>query len=94
MPFLEIFNYFTLHQYTIIPEYSHPATEISCFTNDLVYSIRSYYYYAYITHFSGNISPQELINIYVITKDKYFSMRSYQPAETQKAPFGIVRYSN
>lgn len=77
MPFLEIFNSFTLCQHTIIPEYSHSATEISCFTNDLVYSICSYCYYAYITHFSGNISPQELKNMYVRTEDKYFSIRSY-----------------
>lgn len=94
MPFPETFNYFTLRHHTIIPEYSHTATKISCFTTDLVYSICSYCDYAYITHFSGNISPQELKNIYVVTKDKYFSIRSYQPAGREKAHFGIVRYSN
>lgn len=44
-----------------LPEYSHLATELSCFTTDLVYSMCSYCDYAYIPHFSGNkTSLQEL----------------------------------
>lgn len=59
---IQFFHFMSTHWYfPFLPEYSHLATEISCFTTDLVYSMCSYCDYAYITHFSGNTtSLQEL----------------------------------